>query len=59
MGARVVVGHGDVRAKPVPVMAAEMLVTGAVPVLRRVRVRGAGEPMEMLPKARAPGVIWS
>ena len=59
MGARVVVGHGDVRMNPVPVMAASMLVTGAVPVLRRVRVRGAGEPTEMLPKARVPGVIWS
>ena len=59
MGASVVAEHGEVMANPVPMMAEEMFVTGAVPVLRRVKVRGAGESMEMLPKARAPGVIWS
>src|ERR1700679_599139 len=34
------------------------LVTEAVPVFERVRVRLAEAPMAMLPKLRAEGVIW-
>jgi hypothetical protein len=33
-------------------------LSGAVPVLARVRVRLAEAPTAMLPKLRLPGVIW-
>jgi len=52
LGASAVVEQGDVTAKSAalgPVMDEAMLVTGAVPVLRRLRVRTAGELTLMLP----------
>jgi len=62
LGVRVVVEQGEVTAKSAalgPVMEVTIPVTEAEPVLRRVMVRIAGEAMSMLPKASAPGVIWS
>ena len=52
LGASVLVEHGDVTAKLAalgPLMVEAMLVTGAVPVLRRLSVRMAGELTLMLP----------
>ena len=53
--ARVAVRQGTVMAKSLVGTESERLVTGALPVLERVKVRLAGEPTAMLPKLSEAG----
>ncbi len=56
-GARLVKVQGEVMLKSPVGVAKASLVMGAFPVLERLRVRTADEPMEMVPKLRVEGVI--